>query len=318
MRLKHTLDFLLQHGYAVLFVSVLIEQLGLPIPSIPILLAIGALAGRGDLSFALALITAVLACLIADNVWYWMGVYRGASILNLLCKISLEPDSCVRNTENVFVKYGPRGLLFAKFVPGLSTAACPLAGMFRMEMWKFNVFDGFGSLIWAGSYSALGYFFRNQLEDLAEKLLGMGSWLLVLVTTSVASWILWKYLARRRFYRELRISRIAPVELMKLIERGAPLTLVDVRSALEWTMAGAAKLPGALHVSFEELDEGLPKIPLDRDVVLYCTCPNEASSARAALKLKKRGVKRVRPLAGGFEAWRDNGYPLEEISSLRK
>jgi membrane protein DedA with SNARE-associated domain len=269
--LKHTLEFLLQHGYAVLFVSVLIEQLGLPLPSIPILLAVGALAGRGDLSFTAALLTAVVACMIADNVWYWMGVYRGASILNLLCKISLEPDSCVRNTENMFLKYGPRGLLFSKFVPGLSTAACPLAGMFRMEIWKFCIFDGLGSFIWAGSYAALGWVFRNQLEDLAEKMLGMGSWLLALVITAVASWILWKYLARRRFYNELRIARITAPELMKLMDSGAPLTLVDVRNALEWKAEGAAKLPGALHMSFEELDERLPEIPLDRDVILYCT-----------------------------------------------
>ena len=269
--MNQILEFLLRHGYAVLFVSVLVEQLGIPLPSIPILLAVGALAGRGDLAYVPALLVAVFACLIADNVWYWLGVYRGASILNLLCKISLEPDSCVRNTENMFLKYGPRGLLFSKFVPGLSTAACPLAGMFRMEIWKFCVFDGLGSLIWAGSYSLLGYIFRNQLEDLAAKALGMGSWLLALVVTAAGSWILWKYLARRRFYNELRIARITPPELLALLDGGMPLTLVDVRNALEWKEGGAAKLPGALHMSFEEMEQRLAEIPLDRDVILYCT-----------------------------------------------
>ncbi len=206
--MKHTLDFLLQHGYAVLFVSVLIEQLGLPVPSIPILLAVGALAGRGDLAYVPALLTAVAACLIADNVWYWLGVYRGASILNLLCKISLEPDSCVRNTENMFLKYGPRGLLFSKFVPGLSTAACPLAGMFRMEIWKFCVFDGLGSIIWAGSYSLLGYIFADRLEALAESALGMGSVALGnrcdfrRLPGSSGS-----IFPRRKFYKELRKCR---------------------------------------------------------------------------------------------------------------
>jgi membrane protein DedA with SNARE-associated domain len=269
--LKQTLEFLLRHGYAVLFVSVLVEQLGIPLPSIPILLAVGALAGHGDLAYAPALLIAVVACLIADNVWYWLGVYRGASVLNLLCKISLEPDSCVRNTENMFLKWGPRGLLFSKFVPGLSTAACPLAGMFRMEIWKFCLFDGLGSLIWAGSYSLLGYLFRNQLEQLADRALGMGSWLLALVVLAVASWILWKYLARRKFYRELRIARITPPELLGLLDSGAAFTLVDVRSALEWKVDGASKLPGALHMSFEEMELRLAEIPLDRDVILYCT-----------------------------------------------
>lgn len=269
--MKHTLEFLLRHGYAVLFASVLIEQLGLPLPSIPILLAVGALAGHGDLGFVPALLTALLACLIADNTWYWLGVYRGASILNLLCKISLEPDSCVRKTENMFLKYGARGLLFSKFVPGLSTAACPLAGMFRMEIWKFCLFDGAGSLIWAGAYSGLGYLFRDQLEDLAQKALGMGSWLLTLIVCGVGGWILWKYIERRRFYSELRVARISPEELLELLKSNAPPTVVDVRNALEWTVAGASKLPGALHMSFEELDQRLNEIPLDRDVILYCT-----------------------------------------------
>ena len=269
--MKQTLEFLLHHAYAVLFVSVLIEQLGLPLPSIPILLAVGALAGRGDLAYVPALLIAVAACLIADNIWYWMGVYRGASILNLLCKISLEPDSCVRNTENMFLKYGPRGLLFSKFVPGLSTASCPLAGMFRMEIWKFCLFDGLGSLIWAASYSLLGYIFSDRLEALADRALGLGSWLLAIVVTAICAWILWKYLARRKFYNELEVSRITPSELYELLISGEEPTMVDVRNALEWKIEGAAKLPGALHMSFEELEERLPEIPLDRDVILYCT-----------------------------------------------
>lgn len=269
--MKQTLEFLLHHGYAVVFVWVLLEQLGLPLPSIPILLAMGALAGHGDLSYILGLLAALIACLIADNTWYWLGVYRGASILNLLCKISLEPDSCVRQTENMFLKYGARGLLFSKFVPGLSTAACPLAGMFRMKIWKFCLFDGVGSLIWAGAYSGLGFLLRDQLEDLAQKALGMGSWLFALIVSAVGGWILWKFIERRRFYRELRIARILPEELLALMNRNAPLTVVDFRNAMEWTLEGARKLPGALHMSFEELDRRFNEIPLDRDVILYCT-----------------------------------------------
>jgi membrane protein DedA with SNARE-associated domain len=268
---KETLEFLVHHGYAVLFVSVLVEQLGLPLPSIPMLLAMGALAGRGVFSYPVALVMAASACLIADNAWYWMGVYRGASILKLLCKISLEPDSCVRNTENMFLKFGPRGLLFSKFVPGLSTAACPLAGMFRMKIWKFCLFDGIGSLLWAGAYSALGYLFRDQLEELAQKALGMGSWLLAAIVCLAGGWILWKYLARRRFYRELYVARITPLELAGLMEQQKQPTVLDLRSSLELNFEGASKLPGALHMAFEELELRLAEIPLDRDVILYCT-----------------------------------------------
>jgi membrane protein DedA with SNARE-associated domain len=269
--MKETLAFVVRHGYLILFLSVLVEQMGLPLPSLPILLAIGALAASGQFSYPAALLFAVLACLIADNVWYWLGVFRGAAILKLLCKISLEPDSCVRRTENMFVRYGAPGLLFSKFVPGLSTAAAPLAGMFRMKIWKFVLSDGLGAFIWASVYSGLGYIFHDQLEDLAQQAARMGSWLGGLIGLAVVSYIAWKYIERHRFYRELRIARIAPEELRGMLDDGEAITVLDLRNALDWTGADAFKLPGAVHMSFEEIEQRMDEIPLDRDVILYCT-----------------------------------------------
>ncbi len=269
--MKETLEFVVRHGYAILFVSVLAEQCGVPIPSLPMLLAIGALTASGNLNFALALVTAVAACLVADSMWYWLGIHKGSSILNLLCRISLEPDSCVRRTENMFIRYGAPGLLFAKFVPGLSTAAAPLAGMFRMKIWKFLLADAAGSFIWAGSYSALGYLFRNQLEDLLQGAVRAGSWFFAFVALALGGFLLWKYIQRRRFYRELRIARIHPEELNELIAAGEIVTVVDLRNALEWQEEGASKIPGAVHVSFEDIEASMPDIPTDRDLVLYCT-----------------------------------------------
>lgn len=269
--MKDTLDFVARHGYAILFFSVLVEQCGIPVPSLPMLLALGALSATGDLNFAIALLTAVGACLIADSIWYWLGIHKGSSILNLLCKISLEPDSCVRRTENMFVRYGARGLLFAKFVPGLSTAAAPLAGMFRMNIWKFWLADAAGSLIWAGSYSALGYLFRNQLEDLLQRAVRAGSWFFAFLALVLGGFLCWKYIQRRRFFRELRIARIHPHELSDLIAAGESVTIVDLRNALEWQEEGASKIPGAVHVSFEDVEASMPQIPADRDLILYCT-----------------------------------------------
>lgn len=265
------MEFFLQHGYTVIFLSVFVEQIGLPIPALPILLAMGALAGAGQIDYLAALAVAAVASLFADSIWYWLGVYRGASILNLLCKISLEPDSCVRSTENMFLKYGARSLLFAKFVPGLSTAACPLAGMFRMEVWKFAVFDGLGALIWAGAYSGLGFIFKDQLELLADRAADAGSRVLIVAIASLAAWILWKYIERRRFYRELRVSRITPEEVFALIKAGGEPVVVDMRSARDWTGPDARKLPGALHLSVEEVEVRLSHVPRDREVILYCT-----------------------------------------------
>ncbi|MCU1262397.1 MAG: hypothetical protein JWO80_5282 [Bryobacterales bacterium] len=269
--MKETLEFVLRHGYLILFLSVLVEQMGLPLPSIPILLAIGALSASGAFVYPVALLFAVTASLIADSIWYWMGVYRGSAILKLLCKISLEPDSCVRRTENMFVRYGAPGLLFSKFLPGLSTAAAPLAGMFRMNILKFTLADGLGALIWATAYSGLGYVFHDQLEDLAEHAAKTGSRLAGLIIVGVASYLAWKYIERRRFYRELRIARITPEELRLMLDRGETVTVIDLRNALEWSEDGALKLPGAMNITFEELENRMHEIPTDRDVILYCT-----------------------------------------------
>src|SRR5579871_736996 len=153
------IEFLVQHGYSVLFLWVLGEQLGLPIPSLPLLLAAGALAGQDKLSFTMAILLVVVAAVIADNVWFTFGRKRGGAVLNLLCRISLEPDSCVRRTENIFQRQGPRALLVSKFIPGLNAAAAPIAGVTGMKRWRFIVYDFVGAVIWSASLIGLGWIF---------------------------------------------------------------------------------------------------------------------------------------------------------------
>lgn len=268
--MHQTLDFVLKHGYLFVFASVLAEQIGLPIPALPVLLAMGALAGRGQMSYPGALALCVLAALMADLVWYGLGRSRGASILRLLCKISLEPDSCVRQTENVFLRYGARALLFAKFVPGLSAAFPPMAGNFGMPLWKFLIFDGLGAFAWAGSYSLLGFLFRDQINDLLQALLRFGAWVLAVVAGLLALYILLKYIQRRRFYHKLRVARIEPADLKALMDSGQRVIIVDLRNSLE-REDHPAKIPTAMALDFEDLEAGLGDVPLDQDVVLYCT-----------------------------------------------
>jgi membrane protein DedA with SNARE-associated domain len=162
--LNETIQFLVQHGYALLFAWVLVEQIGLPVPAIPLLLAAGTLAGSGKMNLALAVGSAIIAALVADLFWYYLGRYRGSRVLKLLCRISLEPDSCVRRTEDVFTRHGAQSLLIAKFVPGLNTAAPPLAGIFHMPVSRFVLFDGLGAFVWAATFTGLGYIFSDQLE----------------------------------------------------------------------------------------------------------------------------------------------------------
>src|ERR1700693_4334883 len=211
--MNSTLEFLVRHGYVVLLVWVFVEQLGLPIPSVPLLLAAGALAGTGRMNIVAALLVTMFAALCADSMWYQLGRIRGIAILQLLCKISLEPDSCVRRTEGVFSKQGARSLIFAKFLPGLSTVAPPLAGVFQMRLRRFLIFDAAGSLLWAGTFLGIGYVFSGQIERIAEHAASLGGWLAVIVVGAFASYLSYKFVARKRFMRELRIARITVEEL---------------------------------------------------------------------------------------------------------
>jgi membrane protein DedA with SNARE-associated domain len=265
-----TLEFVLRHGYALVFLVVFAEQAGLPIPSIPILLALGALAGAGKLSLPLGLSLAVVASLIADSIWYELGRFRGHSILSLLCRISLEPDSCVRRTENTFAQRGARSLLVAKFIPGLSTAAPPLAGLLRMRLWRFFCWDAAGALLWAGAYAGVGFIFSTELDRVAVQLQHLGSGLLVLLLGSLAAYVGYKYYQRRRFIHELRIARISPEELKQKLDAGEDVVVVDLRHSVEFA-ADDAELPGAIHLAPEEFEQRHLEIPRDRDVVLYCT-----------------------------------------------
>src|SRR5213592_1150758 len=157
--MNETSQFLIRHGQPLVFAAVLIEQLGVPIPAVPLLLAVGALSALGKFSLGVGIVVTMIACLIADAFWFYLGRYRGNRVLGFLCRISLEPDSCVRRTQNVFTRYGLRGIVVAKFLPGLSTVAPPLAGMAGVPVGQFLLFDGLGALLYGGLLLCLGYVF---------------------------------------------------------------------------------------------------------------------------------------------------------------
>ena len=265
-----TLEFLLRHGYAVLPALVFAEQVGLPLPATPFLLGAGALAGRGYLSFWFCLALSAIAAVLADGLWYQLGRKKGISVLQFLCRISLEPDSCVRRTEGVFAKQGARSLLVAKFVPGLSTAAPPLAGIFHMRRRRFLLWDTLGSLIWAGAFLLAGYVFSEQIEKIAERAASLGSWLMVLIIAALGGYIAWKFIGRQRFLRELRIGRITAGELKEKIDAGEELVIVDLRHSLDFE-ADPETIPGAFRMDVKELEEKSDRLPPDREVILYCT-----------------------------------------------
>lgn len=268
--MNEPIQFLIQHGYILLFAWVLIEQMGLPVPAVPLLIAAGALAGSGKINLTVAMGLAISAVWLADLFWYYLGRYRGGRVLKLLCRISLEPDSCVRRTEDVFARHGPHSLLIAKFVPGLNTAAPTLAGIFRMPLPRFMVFDGLGAFLWVSTFAALGYGFSDQLEWIAAYFLRWGSWLLMVLLGSLAGYVLWKYFQRQRFLYRLRIARISPKELLEKLDAGEQLMILDLRQPLDIEIVPYA-IPGALRIAMEELGDRHQEIPRDREIILYCS-----------------------------------------------
>ncbi len=265
-----TLEFLVHHGYLVLVGWVFLEQAGLPLPSIPLLLAAGALAGAGKLNLPLALLLSVAAAVSADTIWYELGRRRGIRVLQLLCRISLEPDSCVRRTQGVFEKQGARSLLLAKFIPGLSTVATPLAGIFHMRLSRFLLFDSLGSLLWAGSFLGVGLLFSNQIERIAARAASLGGWLILLIAAALASYVTYKFAARQKFLRDLRISRITVAELKEKLDAQEEITIVDLRHSMDFE-SEPETIPGAFRMDTRELQENDERLPRDRDIILYCT-----------------------------------------------
>ena len=264
------IEQLARHGLPLVFANVLLEQLGLPIPAIPTLVAAGALSAGGRLSTAALLALAVGASLIADSLWYLLGRRHGYRILKTVCGISLSPDSCVRQTESVFERHGVVSLLYAKFIPGFSTVAPPLAGALRVGFLRFAAFDAGGALVWAGSGVAAGIVFHRAIDRVAEFLEGLGFWSLAIAVILLAAFVGWKWWQRRRFYRYLRMARITPTQLRDLIDAGKAPVIVDVRNRAA-AQRDPRRIPGAVRLLIEEIDASVEQLPPDREIVLYCT-----------------------------------------------
>lgn len=266
--MKDTIDFVVRHGYAVLFFWILAEQAALPLPSAPLLLACGALAKDGRLSAHWIVLTGLAACLIADNFWFLLGRRRGVKVLRFLCRVTLEPDSCVRQTETAYQKYGSRSLLVAKFVPGLNAVSAPLAGISGLGYGRFILFDTLGASLWIVTFAGLGYIFSDELDKVGEYAARMGSWVAVVAIGLLAAWIGWKFWQRKRFLKKLAVARITVTELKAMLAAGEEVVVVDVRSAME---SGADSVPGALRIPLEDLETRHADIPRDRDIILFCS-----------------------------------------------
>ena len=268
--MNRLIALVLRHGVPLVAANVFLEQIGAPIPAVPTLLVAGALARNGQMSSTHVLLWAVIASLVADSIWFALGRRYGYRILRLLCRISLSPDSCVRDTEANFERWGMKSLLVAKFIPGFSTIAPPLAGATNAGIFAFIIYDGVGAFLWAGSAVVVGRAFHHAIGSVVERLENLGGWAIVLAVSALALFVIVKWWQRMRFIKQLRVARVHPEELKAMFDSGTAPMIVDARSA------GARKrdprhIPTAVVASPDELIERLRDADPSQEIVLYCT-----------------------------------------------
>lgn len=301
------LELIQQYGLLIVFASVFLEQMGLPLPAYPTLLLAGVLIGNGQYSWAAMLLVALVAALLADSIWYRAGRKYGKRVMGKLCKISLSPDTCVRQTEALYLKFGPPALLVCKFIPGFASISSALAGSSGTPYWLFALMDGLGALLWSGSALWLGNLFSSAIDELMLTLVEMGKWGTGLVLLLLTAFIAVKWWDRQRFLKSLRMARISVEELHTLIASDAAPVILDTRAP---NLIEDGWIPGAQFVTLEDVDQLTLDIDEDAPVILYCSCPNEVTAAKVAKKLIRRGYRNIRPLSGGIDAWRDAGFAI--------
>ena len=262
--------FIRAYGYPALFGAMFVEQFVPPMPGEPLLIGAGALAGTGRFTLWLAAVLAFAGTVVADVIWYEVGRRGGPRVLKWLCRLSIEPDTCVRRGTDTLARRGASVLLISKFVPGLNSIGQPLAGALGMPRRRFVIFDVLGAMLWVGLYVGLGYVFHNQLAEAALLAEGLGGWAIVIIAGAYGLYLGVKVTRRQLFLRQLRIGRISPEELEAKLSAGEPVFVVDLRHDLD-IQTEPTMIRGAVHIAPADLEHGHVTLPQNREVVLYCT-----------------------------------------------
>jgi membrane protein DedA with SNARE-associated domain/rhodanese-related sulfurtransferase len=297
------------YGLLLVFVTVFLDEGGLPLPAFVVLLVAVAAANARPFFLGLILAVAVVAALVADLLWYWAGHVFGRRIQSLLCRISFSPDTCVRQTEDLFNRVGPASLLIVRYLPGLTNITVAMAAISRISLSRFLLYDTIGAILYFGMLVVLGTIFHRAIDQVVNTLFAFGRWGLLAVAIAIFLYVGQRWWQRMSFIRQLKMDRISVEELIEMIDAGNIPIILDVRT--ERARLADGIIPGALAAHPNDLQPLLTKLQRDTEIVVYCSCPNEASAATAARHLKKAGFKRIRPLLGGVEAWLGAGRKLD-------
>ena len=309
--MRELIPLLIAHGALIVFVITLAARAGAPLPAAPLLVVAGGVAMAGQISLVVCVVASVVANVLGDAVWYQAGRWRGHRVMKLLCRISLSPDTCVRQSEGILSRWGGSSLIAAKFLPGISVVAAPMAGALGMSWRRFIVYDVGAALIWTLVFMAIGVAFAGQIVLVLDFMTEFGTIAAVVIAIVLATMIVYRYLRRRWMLSDRYAPRIAVHELRELIRRGEAPIVIDVRSSVAMMQDGR-RVPGAIVATLAQLPTAGAELPRDREIVLYCNCPNEVSALRGVRILAELGHHRARALHGGLDAWLE----VEALSPL--
>jgi len=259
------------HGYLLVFLIVLAEACGLPAPAALALVAAGAAAAAHILSPGLTLLAALSAMMFGDIMLFALGRYTGWALMAVLCRLSMNPETCILRSAESFYKYGKVTLLFAKFVPGINTMAPPLAGSMKMRPWQFLRLDFLGAFLYIGAYLGVGYVFRDFVVKITHGLQGAGHVMGEVIALAIVAYIVYRVVQYRRYQMTDVVPRISVVELAKRMSTGGDeLLIIDVRSHGYYD-SGAARIAGSIRLEPNQLVKEIESLSKDKDIYVYCT-----------------------------------------------
>ncbi len=297
------------HGYSILFAAVFLEAIGFPLPAALALLLAGGASAQGSLQSSYVLGGALIATVSGDALMFLMGRYTGWFFLGLLCRISLNPESCILTSADSFLRRGRMLLVVSKFIPGINTMAPPLAGSMNMRPLQFFGLDLAGAALYIVSYFGVGYLFSDALATITRGFQSFGrvaGWVVAALMAGYMGFVIWQWIK----VRALRTVPFAiPSEAAPHITLGA--RVYDVRSH-GYLDAKAIRITGSRRLDPNLLTRFNEEPPDGPMVYVYCTCAREATSVRVARELQNQGV-RVSVIKGGLRAWKNAGLPVEGV-----